>query len=957
MWIPPPCNFSFLICLMPIINQMTHLFFFLKFKSQLHRTRPDIVRKVDEALTRSIADARGKITGDRFVISAVFNEEAIGFWLDMYILIENLKKSIEEASDEFFGYSLVISSKMPSAPDMLCRFLANQSGIFANERAAKKLIPYAVFENPSEWLKGVKKHKYGCGGYYKIKELKNFKNKVSNDFELRNDVAEIFKSESEKNILVLGSDYAQIRGGLYMYYKKLNGSFPPLSVCFGSIGLGALVDTWSLAIRSLAGVEPAARGQAENSQGQTDEIDKLWELLFRERIRDEVSDYIVRCVRRFLLLVFEYYFNAARKKRKTPVIILENIHLAGNMVTDILFDCLAELNHEDKEELIILGTGDNDILPEKLRQWESVFNKITKTNNNQNRIFYPKLSTELWEIVYAVLLFSRYFSSEIFQRLFEENDINPVMITRAFSILHTLGLIDNIREPGIYSRHLEEHALSLLGDRTFKARKLVLERLLSWASRRNINPCFRLLTIIADLDGVDQIDDLLLLKSFSFDIFNETVSGIEASMNSGQFEELVAARAQAIRYIFITMKALQDSPNSSPNGSPSGGDKEDVEKAFASVPMENLDSVFEPYPVLKTQILVNFAVYYLGRHETKEAASYAKKAILLGQSKNAFCLPQAYRIFSLVCLLNQQTTETIEYLGFALSSAEKTDNYHELAISAYYAAAAQFLYGDIYNAAKLVRKSIEQSLGAGCPEWADRSRFLEGRIEFDLGNYGRALELFEALRNEPYGKKNDEKDSLFAAWIYRCKIYFQDPKTLKPEASNYDADLFEIEGAYISEDYQKAFELSSSMTNRFSKENFFCSEQADWSSGFAQCEHLYYTHGEVQNRMICLFRSLALSRIQENGGEDALQGIQKILRDEKLCEMDPWDAFYFFAKYLILKQNEANPIDMSTAVSMAFKRLQRRAGRIDDIETCRQYLNRPRWNHELSLAAKEFRLI
>jgi len=956
MWIPRVAKFSFLICLMPIINRMTYLFFFLKFKSQLRQTRPEIVHQVDEALTRSITDARGKITRDRFVISAVFNEEAIGFWLDMYILIENLKK-IMDTSDEFFGYSLVISSKMLSAPDMLCRFLANHGGVFVNEKAANKLFPYAVFENPSEWLKEVKKQKYGCGNYYKLKELKNFKNEASNDLELRNDIAGIFERESGKNTLILGSDYAQIRGGLYRYYKNLNVNFPPLSICFGSIGLGALVDIWSPAIRSFAGAEQVVRGQTESSTGQTEEIDKLWELLFRERIRDEVSDYIVRCVKRFLLLVFGYYFNAARKKRKIPVIVLENVHLAGNMVADILFDCLAEFKHEDKNELIILGTGENNFIPGKLRQWESAIFKVTIINKKQNKIFYPKLSVELWEIVYAVLLFSRYFSSEFLQRLFEENDINPVMIKRAFSILHTLGLIDNLQEPGIYSAYLEEHALGVLGDRAAKVKKLVLERLLSWAGRRNINPCFRLLTIISELKGADQIDDLLLLKSISFDIINETVSGIETSMNSGQFEELVGERAEAIRYIFNTMKALQGSPDGSPNSSPDGVDKEDIEKAFASVSLENLDSVFDPYPVLKTQMLINLGVYYLGRHEKKEAANYAKKAILLGQNKNAFCLPQAYRVFALVCLLNQQTTETIEYLGFALASAEKTDNFHELAISAYYAAAAQFLYGDIYNAAKLARKSIEQSLGAGCPEWADRSHFLEGRIEFDLGNYGRALELFEALRNEPYGSKTDEKDSLFAAWIYRCKIYFQDPGISKPEFPNYDADLFEIEGAYLSGSFQKAFELSSSMTNQFSKEKFLCTEQADWSSGFAQCEHLYFTHGEIQDRMICLFRSLALSRVQENAGEEALQGIQKILRDEKLCEMDPWDAFYFYAKYLILKQNDASPIDMSTAVSMAFKRLQRRAGRIDDIETCRQYLNRPRWNHELSLAAKEFKLI
>ncbi len=107
--------------------------------------------------------------------------------------------------------------------------------------------------------------------------------------------------------------------------------------------------------------------------------------------------------------------------------------------------------------------------------------------------------------------------------------------------------------------------------------------------------------------------------------------------------------------------------------------------------------------------------------------------------------------------------------------------------------------------------------------------------------------------------------------------------------------------------------------------------------------------------MICLFNSLSLSFLSSD--TDAVQKIQKILRDERLCEMDPWDAFYFYAKYIILKQTNSSLVDKSTAVSMAFKRMQRRASRIDDIETRRQYLKGPRWNRELYNTAKEFKLI
>jgi hypothetical protein len=923
---------------------MIYLFFFLKFRSQLRRTRPDIIRQLDETLSRVITDAGGKITGDRFIITAVFNEEKIGFWLDMYILIENLKKTIE-TSREYFGYSLVISRNLQNSSEILCRFLANYSGIFINENAAKNFIPYATFEKPSEWLKGTKRRKYGCGSYYKIRELKIFENTVKNDLELKDELFGVFKDNKDKNVLMISAAYSQIRSSLYSYWSELNNDFPVLSICFRSIGIGALVDAWSQGIRALSGAESSNRSSIRNT-AETEEIDNLWELLFRERIRDEVSEYIIRCTRRFLFLVFNYYYNMAQKKKITPVLVLENINLCGNKISEIIIDTLYEFNQENDKRMIIFGIGENDIQPEKVRQWETVFDSVIKIEDKDNEKFVvPRLSTELWEMVYAVSLLGKYFSPELFQRLFEEEEINPIMINRAFLILYNLGIIDNIREPVILNRLLEEHSCKALGERAVIIKELVCDRLLNWAKRQNLNPCFRLLLIIAGLENVKKIDELLLLKSFSSDIINNTISRIDLSMKNGQLEELVPEKAHAMRYIYNTSLALHSQK------------EEEIEKIFSASPVENINEIFDFYPVLKTQILVNYGAWYLANQNKKEAAAKVKESIIIGQSNNAYCLPQAYRIFALVCLSKQQPVEAIEYLDFALSNAEKSGNYNELAISTYYSAAAKFLYGDIFNAAKLAKKSTENSLLSGRCEWADRSRFLEGRIEFDLGHYKNAIDIFISLKTEPYGNKTEEKEKMLSAWIYRCNIYLNKKAYIKPISSCFDTDLFEIEEIYFSGDYEKVFELTSSLENPFAKENYLYSEQAEWSSGFAQCEHLYYTNGEIQTRMIRVFRSLAMSKISSEKIEEAKQDIQKILRDEKLCEIDPWDAFYFYAKYLILEQEGADAVDMSTAVSMAFKRLQRRAGRIEDIETSRQYLNGPKWNSELSKVAREYKLI
>jgi len=955
---------------------MVNLFFFLKFKSQLRKTRTDTVRQIDESLARAIANAGGKITGDRFVISAVFNEDTIGFWLDMYILIEDLKNHIE-ASNELFGYSLVISGKYPDSPEFLCRFLSSYSGIFVDDKAARKLIPYAAFEKPSEWMKRIKKRKYSNGNLYKIKELKSFKLTGKNDLNYHNEIIKIFEQEQNKNILILGPSYWQIRGGLYKYVGKLNGNFPPLTVCFESIGLGAIVDIWSLGIRSIA------------SSSSTEEIDTLWEFLYRERIRDEFSEYVRRCAKKFLLLIFNFYINAANKKKKNPVLMLENVHLAEQNIISLLLDALKEINQENNQKLLLLGTGDVSISPVLLKQCDSVFNTIKKIRNTKaDAVHYPPLSNDLWEIIYALSLFSRYFSPEFFQQLFEEDKKNPEMIERAFSILHTLGIIDKMREPRLIKMHFAEYARQTLEINTDRVKTLVCERLLDWAKKRNINPCYRLLSIIHILElqqdpavqtalepdnanlpeeseivnpltspvesekvkvpGSKKIDDILLLKAISSDIVNNTVTAINTAMNNSDLDELIPEKADFIRSIYKTSMALFT------------GEQSAIEDIFNDPALGNPPGKIDSFPVLNSQIIVNHCAYFLGQHDDKKAAEKAKEAILLGQGKNNFSLPQSYRLYSLVCLSRQRINETIEYLGFALTNAERNGNYHELAVSSYYAAAAQFLYGDIYKASQFAGKSIKQALDAGSPDWADRARFLLGRIEFELGRYREAHDIFDKINKEPYDGMFGEKENLLSAWVYRCKNYFQKPEAYGAKFASHDMDLFEIEGAYLCGDYEKTIELSSSYVNPFKDESYLYTERADWRSGFAQCEHLYFGHGEIQNRTASLFHSLALGKLSKNsvnGDEDAVQFIQKILRDDKLCEMDPWESFYFFAKYIILEQSSASPVDMSTAVSMAFKRLQRRACRIEDVATRHQYLNGPRWNRELYQAAKEFKLI
>jgi hypothetical protein len=545
---------------------------------------------------------------------------------------------------------------------------------------------------------------------------------------------------------------------------------------------------------------------------------------------------------------------------------------------------------------------------------------------------------DLGEIAYALSLFGRCFPPKQFLRLFEEEGKNPAMISRAFSLLCVYRVIESQQEPRLLSNNFSAEE-TIPAEKKKLIRLMAHRRLLSWVEQRKLTPCFRLLAILAELGGGENLDDELILKSIYADIVAGTVQQIEKAMDSGYFRDIFTAeKAAIIGYIYQTTGAMLT------------GGPDEIKAAFVN-PLPDCSA----FPALKAQVLVHQSCFLVGQRDIKPALEAIKEAIQLSQKKNNFCLAQSYRLFSLVNLSRRQAGETNDYLDFAMENAEKSGNCRELGISAYYAAVSQFLFGNISKAIRLARKSREQALAADDCGWADRAHFFEGRLSFEIGSYRESLEIFESLRKKPMERASPEKDRLLAAWVYRARVFFQNPLIPKPSDSGPDADLFEVEAAYLAGNFRKAAKLADALTNPHAEQSFLFTEQPDWHSGFSQCELLYFSRGEMWDRLICAYHSLALSQI--SAGEEAMSNIQRILRDEQLSEMDPWDAFYFFAWYRILEQSGSGQIDKNTAVSMAYKRLQRRASRIDEVETRRQFLFQPRWNGALSLAAREFRLI
>jgi tetratricopeptide (TPR) repeat protein len=346
----------------------------------------------------------------------------------------------------------------------------------------------------------------------------------------------------------------------------------------------------------------------------------------------------------------------------------------------------------------------------------------------------------------------------------------------------------------------------------------------------------------------------------------------------------------------------------------------------------------------------------------------------------------AYRLFSLVYFSRQRINDALEYISFALEQAERTAQREELLITCYYASSINFLYGNLSKAERLAARAAETALEIGYSQWGMRAKFLRGRINFEAGRYGDALDLFESLLVKPNKMdktvtQSQEMIHTVQAWIFRARNFLVrfSPGSKRPEKSSGnvnltgpDTRLFEIEAAYFTADYERAAALAGDFLSSaedsielVSRTDFIITEQPDWESGFSQCEYMFRPEKTHGTKLAWLYKAMAQCALNAPREEkvEILGNMQRFMREELLPDTDPNDTCYFHAWYCMLRDSQdfidadSYRLDMNTIVGMAFRRLQRRASKIDDTETKQSFINQSRWSNTLYLAAKEHRLM
>ncbi|MCL2130711.1 MAG: hypothetical protein FWH35_10220, partial [Treponema sp.] len=235
---------------------MLQMLFFIRFRGQLRRTRPELITSLEDTVADAAAAAGGSVEIGRKVLSASFDESRIGFWLDIVIFLEKVHKVLQKNSSELYGHSLVLGHNILDMPiQKIGVSLSRESspgspGIWCSEEVRSALEQYTVFGKLKE-AEETPDRGAVPDGYRELKDFRVFgKNRV--EFPFREKIKQILISGTRKNTLLLGPEFLGKRDGIFYYCESILEDVPPLAARFGAGGRGLIcfVDAYTKRIRS-----------------------------------------------------------------------------------------------------------------------------------------------------------------------------------------------------------------------------------------------------------------------------------------------------------------------------------------------------------------------------------------------------------------------------------------------------------------------------------------------------------------------------------------------------------------------------------------------------------------------------------------------------------------------------------------------------------------------------------
>ncbi|MDR0638424.1 MAG: hypothetical protein LBG27_05925 [Spirochaetaceae bacterium] len=917
----------------------------LKFHQQIKRTRPDVFSFLEKAVAEQASASGAKVRQEQRFMVVSFSENSLAVALDLLLLVEKIESATSSVSANIYGWTAAIfrGNIEDDLPMLFRSFPVNGGKDQGGENLSSDIWCHAsLYEDLEQFMQFGKTLHFEQGdpsisaeGFVLIKSIRQVKKQTAR-FPLKKKIIPLLEEKKFENCLIIAPSFSGKSDSVELFAELLQNDFPPLIIRFGeeNAGLACFPASLNDKVQNLLDTHVSAV--------EMKNLLSLRAVINRQFLRRQISPYLFETAQVFFTTLLAAYYKTAHNFKKNPVIILEDIHNSATQAAKIFFSALNTI--PEKSSATILGTSIAKKLPGEWQHlFKHIFNILPSETVRQFAEIVPELPKPLWEIAYILCLFRKYFPYNELKTLFYEVGKNAMFCERVFFMLEQYGVARSEEDPKILFPDFEKIASDVLEKKSVFIQNIVGNLLCAWVSSGKLKNTFDLIVALHEL-GQD-IDDRLLLDSILNDVTSGTFLCIKKNIKNGNFARICGEdRAVSLRYIFETLKVLLF------------GNEKEVKNVFAAIESKrkNLKNQISLYQAEECSIT---ALYRLGMNDKPAALEAAKRSVLFSQDNPKFeSLSRVYRIMTLVNLSSGRLSDAMDYIAFATDNAEKNRDYDELALSGYYASGTYFLFGNISKAKRLIDLSTKSASISGRMEWLKRGVFFTGRIMFETGNYAQALSLFEDLLIKIDEKSEPAAYQTVSAWIYRCKIYLGGTISAEPIKSNLDFSLFEIEAFYFAGDYENVIKKADVFMENIPEPAFQFVEQPDWSSGFTGIDFIFFDKRDFLIRFATAYRSLSLCRIKQDMTE-AIRNMEYLMHNERFTRTDSNDPFFFYAYYCVLAEMDAPEVDKNTAISMAFKRLQSRASRIDDLDTKRNFLNLSFWNKALYQTAKDHKLI
>jgi hypothetical protein len=142
-------------------------------------------------------------------------------------------------------------------------------------------------------------------------------------------------------------------------------------------------------------------------------------------------------------------------------------------------------------------------------------------------------------------------------------------------------------------------------------------------------------------------------------------------------------------------------------------------------------------------------------------------------------------------------------------------------------------------------------------------------------------------------------------------------------------------------------------------EEFAPGEYLTWQSGFSDLEDRAIKGSDGKGVLAHCIRAFRGYLLGMGGQKEAgRQELSRIIREEKICEEDPFNHFYYYLyNQIVPVGGDGESLNQLTLLSRGLKYLQLRGSQIDDTKTKQSYLNRNYWNSLLMEEGRRHKII